>query len=237
MVSVIDFLAAVALIASLQPQYRLGDSGGNGFCDCIGLIIGALLRCGKKWNGIHGSNYAARYRVRGGVKKIKSVGDLKPGHLVFKGKENGPDLPKRYHKGKAYYNGDLTDYYHVGVVISVNPLRIRHMTTPTIKIDTSLGKWGYYGECSLVNYTAALPEPSVEPIPDETIATVVATSGKTVNLRVGPSTKRKLVERVPLGSKVVILKDEGDWDRVQYGGKVGYMMEKYLMETSGKEAA
>ena len=83
------------------------------------------------------------------------------------------------------------------------------MTTPTIKIDTSLGKWGYYGECSLINYTAALPEPSVEPIPDETIATVVATSGKTVNLRVGPSTKRKLVERVPLGSKVTILKDEG----------------------------
>ena len=82
-----------------------------------------------------------------------------------------------------------------------------------------------------------MPEPSVEPIPDETIATVVATSGKTVNLRVGPSTKRKLVERVPLGSKVTILKDEGDWDRVQYGSKVGYMMEKYLMETSGKEAA
>lgn len=35
MVSVIDFLAAVALIASLQPQYRLGDSGGNGFVTAL----------------------------------------------------------------------------------------------------------------------------------------------------------------------------------------------------------
>ena len=235
MVSVIDFLAAVALIASMQPQYRLGDSGGNGFCDCIGLIIGALLRCGKKWSGIHGSNYAARYRVRGGVKKIKSKGDLKPGHLVFKGKENGPDLPKRYHKGKALYNGDLTDYYHVGVVISINPLRIRHMTTPTIKIVTSLGKWGYYGECTLVNYAGVQPQPEPVPEPSEPTATVVATSGKTVNMRVGPNIKRKLVERVPIGDTVTVIRSDGDWTYVQHGQKAGYMMDKYLM--TGKEAA
>ncbi len=236
MVSVIDFLAAVAVIASRHPQYRLGDSGGNGFCDCIGLIIGALQRCGKKWKGIHGSNYAARYAVRGGVKKIKSKGDLIPGHLVFKGTPNGSGLPRRYHPGGAHYNGDLTDYYHVGVVISTDPLRIRHMTTPTIKVDTSLGKWGYYGESSAVSYGSTDKPVPTEPVQEEKTAVVVATSGKTVNLRSGKSKRKRIVTRVPLGDTVTILRDEDGWDYVQYGRYTGYMMDMYLMET-GKEVA
>ena len=54
-------------------------------------------------------------------------------------------MPGRYKGDK-----DQNDYFHVGVVLSVYPLRIRHMTTPTVKIDTKLGAWTHHGWCSMV---------------------------------------------------------------------------------------
>jgi len=87
------------------------------------------------------------------VKKIGKIGELKTGDIVFKAYDpgdSGYDLPDRYKPGGAYYDGDLNDYYHVGVVTSVSPFQITHMTTPTVKVDTKLGKWGYYGKLTLL---------------------------------------------------------------------------------------
>ena len=145
MISLNEFLATVEEIAAENPSYRKGGSGFDGSCDCIGLIIGALQRCGGKWTGIHGSNWAARNAVSG-LTRIGSNADLEAGELVFKAKEPGAkgyDLPSRYKGDK-----DQNDYYHVGVVLSVYPLRIRHMTTPAAKIDTKLGAWSHHGWCS-----------------------------------------------------------------------------------------
>ena len=147
MIKVNEFISAVEEIAAENPRYRKGGSGFDGSCDCIGLIIGALQRCGGKWTGIHGSNWAARNATRD-LKRIVSNSELEIGDLVYKAKtpgEKGYDLPSRY-KGHQ----DQNDYYHVGVVTSVYPLRIRHMTTPTVKVDTKLGAWSHHGGCSLV---------------------------------------------------------------------------------------
>ncbi len=146
-ISLNEFLAAVEEIAAENPSYRKGGSGFDGSCDCIGLIIGALQRCGGKWNGIHGSNWAAR-NATNGLKRIVSNADLEVGEIVFKAKapgQSGYDLPDRYKK-----DPDQNDYYHVGVVLSVYPLRIRHMTTPSAKVDTKIGAWSHHGWCSLV---------------------------------------------------------------------------------------
>jgi hypothetical protein len=35
--------------------------------------------------------------------------------------------------------------------MSVSPLRILHMTTPSILTDTKLGKWSHHGWCSRVS--------------------------------------------------------------------------------------
>ncbi len=55
--------------------------------------------------------------------------------------------------GRYAASPDRRDYYHIGVVASVNPLRIRHMTSPTVKLDTKLGRWAYHGRLKRVNYT------------------------------------------------------------------------------------
>ena len=54
------FLEKVQVIKNLNPKRREPGDGSDGYCDCIGLVIGAVRRMGLKWTGIHGSNWAAR---------------------------------------------------------------------------------------------------------------------------------------------------------------------------------
>lgn len=41
--TLVQFLSAIQAIAALKPSYLKGHSGDDDFCDCIGLIIGALF--------------------------------------------------------------------------------------------------------------------------------------------------------------------------------------------------
>ena len=65
-------------------------------------------------------------------------------------------------------------------------------------------------------------------------AKVVATTGKTVNLRKTPSSKADVLFAVPVGSTVIVVTHENDeWARVSYTqangvGINGYMMRKFL---------
>ena len=64
-------------------------------------------------------------------------------------------------------------------------------------------------------------------------AVVVAERGTTVNMRKTKSTSGKLVERVPIGSTVTVLRTEGKWSRVVYtdpSGAVwcGWMVSGFL---------
>ena len=237
-------LKMVQKIKSLNPAYKQPGKGSDGTCDCIGLWIGALERMGIKWPGIHGSNYAARYQTEN-LQKINSASDLEVGDMVYKGCEKGStrhkwDLPKRYQKGGAYCNGDMIDYYHVGVVTSKNPLNITHMTSPSMKVDTKLNHnakspWGYYGKCKLLLQQTGIPvsadtDTIKEPIPKAgSEAIVVVKSGSNVFMRQYPSKNCKTWDRVPAGAKVTIIEPGEVWARVNYGRRKGwYIMAEFL---------
>ena len=235
------FLSGVEAIYQSKPGYKRGHDGSDGLCDCIGLIKGALRRGGVTPKGLKGTNYAARYTIRN-FRKISKVQDLSIGAVVLKAVEQGSqyyDLPDEYKPGGASYNGDLLDYNHIGVVTSVNPLIITHMTSPTAKKDEKLGKWKYYGWLPQVDTEptpSPEPEPSPEPSPEpaEEKAIVWAATGQTVNLRIGPSTSKKLVERVPIGSEVTVLEKELDWCQVKWKNKIGWMMSEFLIFDESK---
>lgn len=222
------FLEKVMQIYNSNPKRREPGDGSDGTCDCIGLPIGAIRRMGLKWNGIHGSNWAARKEFVE-LKPVASVSDLERGDVVLKGCAQGSSgwaLPSRYRKGGKYYNGDLTDYYHAGVVESVSPLRIRHMSS-RMTTDTKLGKWNYHGKLSILAKAAGGITPT--PVPASgTLAVVVARTGGTVNLRVGPAKNQKILKRVPLGSTVEIVAPGETWCSVVYGNLKGYMMAEFL---------
>lgn len=213
-----SFLAAVQEIAAEGPSYRLGGDGSDGTCDCIGLIIGALKRCGVAWEGIHGSNWAARNAMRELI-PVTNTGDLNLGDVVYKAHAPGAtgyDLPDRYKGGM-----DKLDYYHVGVVTSTSPLEITHCTGPGIVRDGSLGKWSYRGRLNQVGYGS-------DPVVLATQATVTAPSGSTVKLRSEPSTNSKLYWEIPVGATVTIGEQRDGWTAVTYGGQSGWMMTDFL---------
>ena len=71
-------------------------------------------------------------------------------------------------------------------------------------------------------------------------AIVTAATGKTVNMRKRKSTSSKLVERVPIGAVVRVIRVEDGWSRVAYtdpSGAVwcGWMMSAFLREDEGED--
>ena len=222
------FLAAVDEINGERPSYRLGGKATDGTCDCIGLIIGALLRCGVKWPGIHGSNWAAR----NAMVSIGPVDEahLRPGCLVYKRRgptDTGYSLPDRY-AGSA----DRDDYYHVGVVRSVEPLQIVHCTTPGgMTTDTKIGKWARCGWCKMIDEENSDMEKEES---EMSYAIVTAETGNTVNLRKSPD--GALLTRVPVGSTVeVIQRESSGWSKIRWNGTDGWMDARYLRD-AGSEA-
>ena len=219
-----DFLAQVEAIAATHPTYRLGGSGKDGTCDCIGLIIGAIRRAGGAWTGTHGSNYAARYAMTtlGAI----TAAELLPGMVVYKAWERGNGkyaLPGRY-KGSA----DKRDYYHVGVVTGVQPLVITHCTGPGILRDKALGKWRFGGWLKQVEPAgdAALPAADMQ-----ATAVVMTSNGGAARLRARPTKKCGLYWNVPCGAVVdVVTRETGSpgWWQVRYQGRSGFMMAELL---------
>lgn len=236
MISLDKFLEKVEANIRRVNEYSLGFDGSEGKCDCIGLIIGAIRLAGEKWTGTHGSNYSARNRMRN-LRKVTSATELRLGEWVYKAKEPGEegyDLPSKYNN-----SADKRDYYHVGVVMGVNPLVIKHCTSVQggIKTDKTLGKWNYAGEGKDIDYSA-YNEP-IENL-EENIMLFEAeavNSGAYLNLRSGPSQSYKVLAKIPRGAivKVIDVFDD-NWWKVEYSGEVGYAMRKekdeiYLQRT------
>ena len=63
-------------------------------------------------------------------------------------------------------------------------------------------------------------------------ATVTAPSGSTVKMRQQPSTDCRIYWEVPVGDRVTISGETGDWAAVSWGGKSGYMQKRFLQESA-----
>lgn len=225
------FVASCEKIVQAKPKYELGCSSLSK-CDCIGMV-----KYGLRQNGVilttTGTNWTFRNQVCD-IRNITSAGSLKFGDLVFKYRtpgESGYNLPSKYQKGGSAYNGDLNDYCHVGVVKSVSPLRIIHMTSPTAKTDTTIGRWRM--ACILtekyISGSSPAPDPGPEPPPYTSKATVTAPSGLWVKMRKEPSTSCRIWENVPVGATVTVVTNGYEWTKINYGKYKGwYMMTKFL---------
>ena len=217
MVTMDAWMSKVDEIAAEGPSYQLGHDGTGGKCDCIGLIIGAIRRAGGKWTGTHGSNWAAR-NAMDTLLPVTDAGDLQAGQVVYKAAmpgQSGYNLPGRYKD-----DVDKRDYYHVGVVRSVDPLDIVHCTGPGIVHDKKLGKWNYAGWLAMVNRGSEKEDARMQ------TAIVTAESGSTVNLRKTP--EGALLDRVPVGSAAQVLDTMDGWARVTVAGQTGWMDKRYL---------
>ena len=225
-ISAEKYVEGVNSIYIEQPTYRTGGDGSDGTCDCIGMCRGALKREGITADGMGGTNYAARHTIKA-LQKIKKADQLALGDVVLKVRaadDKDMPLPYKYRAGGTDYDAKVgeTNFTHIGTVTQVSPLRITHMTSPTAKIDTSLGNWKWFGKLPWVEAER------VEPDPDDETATVWAESGKTVKMRAKPSTLCRLYWEVPVGETVVVTDRGETWSGIIWNGLTGYMMTKFL---------
>lgn len=150
--------------------------------------------------------------------KINNLKEQKIGEAVYKASspgQNNYDLPSTYAEHE-----DQKDYYHVGIVRSVNPLKIVHCTGPGIVVDTKIGKWNYHG------WLKKISKEGDEPMAEIEYATVTANSGSTVNMRKKP--EGDLLDRVPVGARVSVIGEDGDWLNIVYGETEGWMKKEFL---------
>ncbi len=228
-------LDAKKLIASVEeclgwPYVSPGTNDSRGI-DCSGLFVKAYRDQGASI--YHGSNTIYRkYCSEKG--KLTNASQLKPGMAVFKWNANTPEK----------FDDGLGDFQHIGLVTSVNPLRIVHASSAAgcVTTDTKLGKWAYWGWLKDVAKADSLPptpaeptEGDEEPMAETEFATVFADSGSTVNMRTKAKSTAALVERVPLGARVEVLGTCGSWTKVKFGSRTGYMMTKFLIAEDDQE--
>lgn len=214
-----------------DPKYKEGHDGSDGYADCIGFSRGALHRAGiDDTPHMRGCNDAIRNTVQN-LQKIKKVDQLRVGDVVIKVRDKDDDtypLPDQYRKGKSQYNSKIGELNatHWGTVVQINPIRIMHMTSPHALIDEKLGNWSYFGQLPWIDYGAE------QEIPEVHTAIVNAESGKTVKMRAKPSSLCRLYWDVPIGSEVVIMKEDGNWSEIIWNGRTGYMMSKFLVNSN-----
>lgn len=226
-IQVKTFLMYVEAIATEAPSYRLGGYGSDGTCDCIGLIIGGIRRAGGSWTGLHGSNYAARHETDG-LSRIGSERELQIGEAVYKGRDPGEDkydLPSRYDG-----HPDRVDYYHIGVVESVSPLRIRHMSTGGPTVDTKIGKWKYHGWLKKISREGESAEGGSESV-YEVVTIRGGNVNAPVNMRSGLGMDYKIIYKIPQDSIAELLDDSDErWWKIQVHGKTGYVSKEFVQK-------
>lgn len=200
--------------------------------DCSGMFVRAYKLQGARI--YHGSNTIWRKHLaeKG---RLTSASQLERGMAVFKHKD----------ADTAKYSDGQGDFCHIGLVTSVNPLRIVHASTVGMKVkaDTTLtSQWAYWGRLKKVGYAAAAPSSSQGVIAaklplDEDLtliegalpsAAVGSANGLPVKLRAEPSTSCRLYWEVPCGERVDVISEGRDWWRVRWRTHVGYMMCRFL---------
>jgi len=220
------------------PYVSPGFNNQNGI-DCSGAFVYAYQKYGKSI--YHGSNRIIRAYCKNPF-TVTKLNQLEPGMTILKSRADLSQLPNEYKPGGQYYNPQLPhDYYHIGLVVSVNPLQIINATTPVARVDTNLSLWSTAGYLNAVDYTGGTPTPTPppepppepDPAPDPTpvpgTAITVAPTGKTVNLRKSASTTSVVLVRVPLGERVQVLAGyDAVWWKVKYQNMTGYMMREFL---------
>lgn len=247
-ISVSNLIAYFRLM--YQEHWSYGVDTKYGQVDCSGAFVWAYNQEG---HGIyHGSNRIARTEVLQLI-PIKQA-TIKPGMAAFKRRDpgsSGYSLPSSYQTGGSNYNGDLGDYYHIGLVAEDTSKVYNAQSSATGFVASDIFKgWTHVAYLSQVDYNgeevsytplpevsspSPTPAPSVsEPVVDTApvsygTAVVRAEMGKSVKMRNKPSKTERLYWDVPVGAVVDITGPEkSGWTPIRYGARKGWMMTEYL---------
>jgi len=191
----------------------------EGCVDCSGAYVYAYKQFGRSI--AHGSNAIARSCVEG----LLPIREAVPGMAAFKYYPPGHpkwNLPAKYRKGGAAYNGDLNDYYHIGLVDETGKYILNAQGEKAGFTRTKLSLWGAVGYLKAVDYQNKKGE-----TPMQTMI-VKADGGTTVKMRSHPSKGGTVLANILIGTPVEAGESDGEWTPITYEGRKGFMMSKFL---------
>lgn len=159
-------IKASDMISNFQKMYRekwsfkLG-SAKEGCVDCSGAFVYTYGLYGQSI--YHGSNRIAREYVVQLIpySEAKSSGQIVPGMAAFRSRQPGQsyyDLPAEYQQGGAHYNGDLTDYNHIGLV-DEDTNYVLNAANPFAKTSIT-DRWTHVAKLTAVDYGSDITDSS-----------------------------------------------------------------------------
>ena len=229
-------LTASAESALGWPYVSPGTNNAQGI-DCSGLFVYMYRQQGASI--YHGSN-TIFHDYCSSTDQLTSESQLKQGMAVFKCK-----AWTESDSGNKWYQHAPGNISHIGYVAGTNPLKIIHASSAAgcVTTDTSIKKWAYFGYLKDVDYgTTPVPDPTPSPEPspspelepDPMWAKVYSKNGKHVHMRKAKSISSAVVDDVPCGAEVLVLKYDPSWCYIAYTDKrnatwYGYMMTDFLV--------
>lgn len=202
----------------LREHWSYGADTREGNVDCSGAFVWSFRQHGASI--YHGSNYIARNEVDA----LRPMSSAKAGMAAFKKRVQGSDrydLPAKYRAGGVYCNGDLNDYYHIGLIDTDGTI-LNAQSKETGFVRSKPDKWDYCGYLRKVDYSGFT---SAADSSDKHSVTV---TGGALNVRKTPSKSATRIGQIPDGSPVKVLVSMGQWAKIDFDGKTGYVMTKYL---------
>lgn len=223
-IKVSDLLLELNVMLKEHWSYVWG-SASKGCVDCSGALVYVFRKYGHSI--YHGSNRIARVEVD----ELLPISQAKPGMAAFKARNPGDAkyaLPSAYKSGGKNYNGDLRDFYHVGVV-GQNGKVLNAQSSSTGFVESPIKTWTCVGYLKQVDYGDMQEDNMTNDSIDICgTAEVTAESGTTVRMRSRPLKNAPIVANVKVGTLVNLLETTSDWCQIEVNGKVGYMVSKFL---------
>lgn len=139
--------------------YRMG-AAQKGCVDCSGAFVYAYRQQGRSI--YHGSNRIARTEIE----ELLPISEAKPGMAAFKVRAPGESryaLPSGYKKGGSHYNGDLRDFYHIGLVGNMGEV-LNAQSAETGFVSSPIGKWAFVARLKQVDYGDDAADDTPDPL-------------------------------------------------------------------------
>ena len=193
-------------------------SARTGCVDCSGAFVWAYKQF--KQSITHGSNGIARRYVV----ELLPISQAKPGMAAFKIRKPGDKyyaLPGSYQQGGASFNGDLNDYYHIGLVAEDGKSVLNAQSEKAGFTRTALSKWSCVGFLKAVDYDKE----------GEQMETYIVTADNGLPVRVRDNPGGNTIARLKVGTRVLAGDvDASGWREIRFDGQTGYMMAKFLVK-------
>ena len=229
-----------AWIARDDTAMRTGPSGD--FIATAKLAKGkkvSVLSWGSKYSYISAGDFGSGYVVNDLLSRTKVAASKESSKsmAVAGGNYDAWVLNAGYRKvnlrTEANTKAPVIAQYPTGTKVRV----LEHSATwDKIQVDGNTG----YMMTKFLSKSAPAENDDPAPAPQPSVNTpytayVVSANGKPVNMRKGAG-NYSVIMGVPYGSAVTVTKHDTKWDKIEYGGKTGYMENRFLQLTQPANA-